>query len=68
MAIAGHVSKKMLQHYSRIRTDAKRAALKVRKSARRAPDELDREKVAALDGWPVVAIKAMARLICSARG
>lgn len=27
MAIAGHVSKKMLEHYSRIRTDAKRAAL-----------------------------------------
>ena len=27
MAIAGHVSKRMLEHYSRIRTDAKRAAL-----------------------------------------
>jgi integrase len=27
MAIAGHVSRKMLEHYSRIRTDAKRAAL-----------------------------------------
>lgn len=27
MAIAGHVSKKMLEHYSRIRTDAKRVAL-----------------------------------------
>jgi hypothetical protein len=66
MAIAGHVSKKMLEHYSRIRTDTQRAALKVRKSARRAPGELDREKVATLDGWPVVAIKSMARLICSA--
>ena len=27
MSIAGHVSKRMLEHYSRIRTDAKRAAL-----------------------------------------
>jgi hypothetical protein len=27
MAIAGHVSKRMLEHYRRIRTDAKRAAL-----------------------------------------
>jgi integrase len=27
MSIAGHVSRKMLEHYSRIRTDAKRAAL-----------------------------------------
>jgi integrase len=27
MAIAGHVSKRMLEHYSRIRTEAKRAAL-----------------------------------------
>ena len=27
MAIAGHVSKHMLEHYSRIRVDAKRAAL-----------------------------------------
>jgi hypothetical protein len=27
MAIAGHVSRRMLEHYSRIRTDAKRAAL-----------------------------------------
>ncbi len=27
MSIAGHVSKRMLDHYSRIRTDAKRAAL-----------------------------------------
>ena len=27
MAIAGHVSRKMLEHYSRIRTDAKRTAL-----------------------------------------
>ena len=27
MAIAGHVSRKMLEHYSRIRTDAKRPAL-----------------------------------------
>jgi integrase len=27
MAIAGHVSKRMLEHYSRIRTDAKRVAL-----------------------------------------
>lgn len=29
MAIAGHVSKRMLEHYSRIRTDAKRAALNI---------------------------------------
>jgi hypothetical protein len=34
MAIAGHVSKKMLEHYSRIRTDAKRAALKLAPAAR----------------------------------
>jgi hypothetical protein len=27
MAIAGHVSRRMLEHYSRIRTDAKRTAL-----------------------------------------
>jgi hypothetical protein len=27
MAIAGHVSRRMLEHYSRTRTDAKRAAL-----------------------------------------
>jgi hypothetical protein len=27
MAIAGHVSRRMLEHYSRIRTEAKRAAL-----------------------------------------
>ncbi|HEX2713360.1 MAG TPA: site-specific integrase, partial [Candidatus Acidoferrales bacterium] len=27
MAIAGHVSRRMLEHYSRIRTDAKRKAL-----------------------------------------
>jgi hypothetical protein len=27
MVIAGHVSRKMLEHYSRIRMDAKRAAL-----------------------------------------
>lgn len=27
MSIAGHVSRQMLEHYSRIRTDAKRAAL-----------------------------------------
>jgi hypothetical protein len=27
MSTAGHVSKRMLEHYSRIRTDAKRAAL-----------------------------------------
>jgi hypothetical protein len=27
MAIAGHVSKKMLSHYSHIRTEAKRSAL-----------------------------------------
>ena len=27
MAIAGHVSRRMLEHYSRIRMDAKRAAL-----------------------------------------
>ena len=27
MSIAGHVSRAMLQHYSRIRTDAKRRAL-----------------------------------------
>jgi hypothetical protein len=27
MSIAGHVSKRMLEHYSRIRTDARRAAL-----------------------------------------
>jgi hypothetical protein len=27
MSIAGHVSKRMLEHYSRIRTDAKRTAL-----------------------------------------
>ena len=27
MSIAGHVSRRMLEHYSRIRTDAKRAAL-----------------------------------------
>jgi hypothetical protein len=29
MAIAGHVSKRMLERYSHIRTDAKRAALDV---------------------------------------
>jgi hypothetical protein len=27
MSVAGHVSRAMLEHYSRIRTDAKRAAL-----------------------------------------
>ena len=27
MGVAGHVSRKMLEHYSRIRTEAKRAAL-----------------------------------------
>jgi hypothetical protein len=27
MAIAGHVSRRMLEHYSRIRTEAKRVAL-----------------------------------------
>ena len=27
MSVAGHVSRKMLEHYSRIRTDAKRTAL-----------------------------------------
>jgi hypothetical protein len=27
MAIAGHVSRRMLEHYSRIRMDAKRSAL-----------------------------------------
>jgi hypothetical protein len=27
MAIAGHVSRRMLEHYSRIRTEAKRTAL-----------------------------------------
>jgi hypothetical protein len=27
LAIAGHVSRRMLEHYSRIRTEAKRAAL-----------------------------------------
>jgi hypothetical protein len=27
MAIAGHVSRRMLEHYSRIRVDAKRTAL-----------------------------------------
>ena len=27
MAIAGHVSRRMLEHYSRIRVEAKRAAL-----------------------------------------
>jgi integrase len=38
MAIVGHVSRRMLEHYSRIRTEAKRAALEAIADPRATPD------------------------------
>ena len=38
MAIAGHVSQRMLEHYSRIRMEAKRQGLEAIAGSRQAPD------------------------------